>query len=144
FYRNQLWYRTVGWAQIIAALLLVFPSTAHLGALLFLPIIFNIWLITVGIHFQGTWVLTTLMLLANLWLVAWEFDRLRPLLALRPRTTRWRESATAWAIAFAVLGMVAYGGIYAINAGLARSTVGTSGFAVAAVAGGIFGVVAAW
>lgn len=144
FYRNQLWYRTVGWAQVIAAVLLIFPRTAHLGAFIFFPVIFNIWLVTVGIHFQGTWVITSLMLLANLWLLAWEYDRLVPLLTVRARGTTWRESTLTWVSAFAASGTVAYSGLYAFNIARVQSTIGLTGFVVAAVAGGVYGAVAAW
>jgi uncharacterized membrane protein YphA (DoxX/SURF4 family) len=88
FYRTGGWYQVVGAAQVLAALLLLVPRLAHLGAFLFLPIIFNIWVITVAVGFRGTWVITSLMLLANLWLVAWEYDRIAPLLAARPASLR--------------------------------------------------------
>lgn len=145
FYRNQFWYRSVGWLQVIAALLLIFPRTAHIGALLFLPIIVNIWFITVGVHFAGTWVLTTFMLLANLWLLAWEYDRLAALLAIRSaRAPHWREGSLAWAAAFGGFAVVCYAGLLAVNAGLVRTTIGVAGFGIAAVTGVVFGLIAAW
>ncbi len=71
------YYPFLGWAQVIAAVLLLVPRTATLGALIYLPIILNIWVITVAMHFRGTWVITSLMLLANLYLLCWDYDRLR-------------------------------------------------------------------
>ena len=41
-YQTGFYYEFLGWGQFIAAVLLLFPRTAHLGALLFLPIILNI------------------------------------------------------------------------------------------------------
>jgi uncharacterized membrane protein YphA (DoxX/SURF4 family) len=73
FYQNELWYRTVGLVQITASILLLIPKTAHLGAFIFLPIILNINLITFGLQFKGTPVITLLMLLSNLYLIAWEY-----------------------------------------------------------------------
>ena len=64
-------------APLAAALLLLIPRTAHLGALLFLPIIVNITVLTISLGFAGTWVITILMSLANLFLVLWEYDRLK-------------------------------------------------------------------
>ncbi len=85
-HRAGFYYEFIGWAQITAALLLLFPRTAPLGAVLYFPIILNIWVITVAMHFRGTWVITSLMLLATTYLLCWEYDRLKGLLPLRRRT----------------------------------------------------------
>jgi uncharacterized membrane protein YphA (DoxX/SURF4 family) len=145
FYRNPLWYHVVGWAQVVAAILLLMPRTAHLGAMLFFPIIFNIWLVTVGIQFQGTWVITSLMLLANLWLLAWEYDRIAPLLELRPsRRAQSTESYRWWALVGALGAVAAYGAIFALDMGLVRASLGAAGFAIAAIAGAVGGSIVAW
>ena len=82
-YQTGFYYDFLGWAQLTAALLLLFPRTAHLGAMMFLPIIANVAVLTTSVGFKGTWILTIMMCLAALWLVAWEFDRLKPLLFRR-------------------------------------------------------------
>jgi hypothetical protein len=88
-YHNGFYYEFIGWAQMIAAILLLFPRTAHLGALMFLPIIANIAVLTTSVGFAGTWVLTILMTFAATWLVAWDYDRLKPILfSTRSRPTR--------------------------------------------------------
>ncbi|HEY8563053.1 MAG TPA: hypothetical protein VIL74_21935 [Pyrinomonadaceae bacterium] len=74
------YYEFIGWGQLIAAVLLVFPRTAHLGALMFFPIILNIAVLTNAVGFAGTWLLTIFMTLAALYLVAWDYDRLKPIL----------------------------------------------------------------
>jgi hypothetical protein len=79
-YETGFYYEFIGWAQLTAALLLLFPRTAHIGALIFLPIIANIAVLTTSVGFVGTWVLTIFMTFAALWLTAWEYDRLRPIL----------------------------------------------------------------
>jgi hypothetical protein len=79
-YQTGFYYEFIGWAQMIAAILLLFPRTAHLGALLFLPIIANIAVLTTSAGFVGTWLLTILMCLAATYLVAWEYDRLKPII----------------------------------------------------------------
>jgi hypothetical protein len=87
------YYEFIGWSQLAAALLLLIPRTAHLGALLFLPIIVNITVLTISLGFAGTWVITILMMLANLFLVLWEYDRLKPVVLgtriERPRRFRF-------------------------------------------------------
>lgn len=88
-YETGFYYEFIGWGQMIAAILLLFPRTAHWGALMFLPIIVNIAVLTSSVGFVGTWLLTIFMSLAALWLVAWEYDRLKPILfAKRVQPTR--------------------------------------------------------
>jgi hypothetical protein len=79
-FQTGFYYEFLGWGQMIAAILLLFPRTAHLGALMFLPIIVNIAVLTASVGFKGTWVITILMSLAAIWLTAWEYDRLKPIL----------------------------------------------------------------
>ena len=66
--------------QLIAAVLLLFPRTAHFGALAFFPRIRNIAVLTNSVGFAGTSLLTALMALAATYLVAWDYDRLKPIL----------------------------------------------------------------
>lgn len=88
-YQTGFYYEFLGWGQMIAAILLLFPRTAHWGALMFLPIIVNIAVLTASVGFKGTWILTLLMSFAALWLVAWDYDRLKPILfSTRRQTTR--------------------------------------------------------
>ena len=119
FYRATAWYWLAGAAQVLAALLLLVPRTAHLGALLFLPVIVNITTITWSIDFQGTKFITLLMLLATLYLLAWDWDRLRGLWPHRlargePRPVR--ELALGAAL-FAAGGVAAAIGIAALRLG---------------------------
>ncbi len=79
-YNTGYYYDFIGWSQLAAALLLIIPRTSHLGALMFFPIIVNIAVLTNSVGFQGTWLITILMTLAATWLVAWEYDRLKPII----------------------------------------------------------------
>lgn len=79
-YQTGFYYEFIGWGQMIAAILLLIPRTAHIGALLFLPIIANIAVLTASVGFAGTWIITIFMSLAALYLVAWEYDRLKPII----------------------------------------------------------------
>jgi uncharacterized membrane protein YphA (DoxX/SURF4 family) len=82
-YRTGYYWRFIGLCQLAAAALLLLPRTATLGALLYFPIILNIFIITVSMNFTGTPVITGLMLLANLYLLWWDRDRLRGVFASR-------------------------------------------------------------
>lgn len=81
-YQTGFYYEFLGWTQIIAAVLLLFPRTAHLGALMFFPIIINITVLTNSVGFVGTWLITILMSVAALYLVCWDYDRIKPIFFL--------------------------------------------------------------
>ena len=83
-YQSGLYWQFIGVAQLLAGLLLMTQRYARLGALLFLPIIANIFVITLSFDFGLTPVITGLMLLANLLLVWWERPLLRVLLNQTP------------------------------------------------------------
>jgi uncharacterized membrane protein YphA (DoxX/SURF4 family) len=80
FYQTGFWYRFVGFAQILAAILLLIPRSSTLGATLFFPIVLNIVIITWSLNFIGTWVITTAMFLANLYLICWDYDKFKPII----------------------------------------------------------------
>ncbi len=88
------YYEFIGWAQITAAILLLIPRTSHIGALMFLPIIVNIAILTTSVGFQGTWIITILMSMAAAYLTVWEYDRLKPILLYsredKPRKFRYQ------------------------------------------------------
>lgn len=70
------YYTFIGAAQIAASLLLLIPRTALVGAIIYFPIILNICVLTYATRFDGTRIVT-LMLLANLFLLVWDYDRLK-------------------------------------------------------------------
>jgi uncharacterized membrane protein YphA (DoxX/SURF4 family) len=75
------YYKFIGVSQLTAALLLLIPRTTLLGALLYLPIIVNICVLTYATRFEGTRI-ATLMLLANLYLLFFDYARLKHVLPL--------------------------------------------------------------
>lgn len=76
------YYTFIGVVQLTAAALLLIPRTALLGAILYFPVILNICVLAYAVRFEGTRI-TTLMLLANLFLLVWDYDRLKHILPLR-------------------------------------------------------------
>jgi uncharacterized membrane protein YphA (DoxX/SURF4 family) len=76
-YRTGFYWRFLGICQLTVAFLLLIPQTATLGALAYFPLILNIFVITVSMHFTGTPVITGLMLLANIYLLCWDYDKLK-------------------------------------------------------------------
>lgn len=89
-YQTGLYWNFLGWGQFVAAVLLLVPRTATLGAILLLPIILNVFVITISIDFAGTPVITGLMLLAVIYLLCWDYDRLKVIVGAvlsRPQAT---------------------------------------------------------
>jgi uncharacterized membrane protein YphA (DoxX/SURF4 family) len=77
------YYTFIGIAQVAAAILLLIPRTVALGALLYFPIIVNIWVLSYAVRFEGSIVTSPLMVLANLYLLTWNYDRIRYILPFR-------------------------------------------------------------
>lgn len=81
-YQTGGWWQMIGAAQVLAGVLVLVPRLRTLGAVLFLVIIANIVGITVALDFGGTEILAVQMLLATIFLLVWDYDRLRPMLGL--------------------------------------------------------------
>lgn len=81
-YRTGYYWNFLGLIQLVAGILLLIPKTSFLGALLYLPIIFNIFFIVVSMHFTGTPYVVGLMLLANLYLLFWDYKKLKAIVSV--------------------------------------------------------------
>ncbi|MEO8112512.1 MAG: DoxX family protein [Ginsengibacter sp.] len=77
------YYTFIGIAQVVAAILLLIPRTVTIGALLYFPIIVNIWLLSFAVRFEGSFITSPLMVLANLYILVWNYDRLRYVLPFK-------------------------------------------------------------
>jgi uncharacterized membrane protein YphA (DoxX/SURF4 family) len=76
------YYTFIGIIQVMAALLLLIPRTALLGAIIYFPVILNICILAYAVRFEGTRI-TTLMVLANLYLLCWDYVRLKYILPFK-------------------------------------------------------------
>jgi uncharacterized membrane protein YphA (DoxX/SURF4 family) len=92
-YQAGAYWNFIGGAQVCAGLLLLIPWTTTLGAVLFFPIILNIFVITVALGFNGTPFITGSMLLASIFLLCWDYDRLKAV--VWPPATRSAARAPA-------------------------------------------------
>jgi len=81
-YHTGYYYTFIGIAQLLIAILLLIPRTAFFGALMYFPIILNICILTYAVRFEGTRA-TTFMLLANLYLLFWDFERIKYILSFK-------------------------------------------------------------
>lgn len=80
------YYTFIGITQIITAILLLIPRTSLLGALMYFPIIINICVLTYATRFAGTRIVT-MMVLASLFLLIWDYDRLKHILPFKQPQT---------------------------------------------------------
>jgi uncharacterized membrane protein YphA (DoxX/SURF4 family) len=78
-FQTGLYWRFIGLCQLTAAVLILIPRTSALGALMYFVLILNIFLITVGVGFTGTPLITGLILMASVYLLCWDYDRLKGL-----------------------------------------------------------------
>lgn len=78
------YYTFIGIVQVVIAVLLLIPRTSLLGAVMYFPVIINICVLTYATRFEGTR-LVTMMVLASLFLLIWDYDRLKHILPFRQR-----------------------------------------------------------
>ncbi len=99
-YQSGLYWNFLGWGQLIAGLLLVTQRYSKLGALVFLPIIANIFVVTISYDFHQTHIITGLMLCANILLLVWDWDTLKIIINKQPTysTIKRVESDNLWII----------------------------------------------
>jgi hypothetical protein len=83
-YQSGPYWMFLGLAQVLAGILVLSERTAALGAILFFGIISNIFLITISYDFSYTPVITVMMLLASMWLLFWDWHRIRNLFYADP------------------------------------------------------------
>ena len=144
FYQAHGWYRFVGFAQVLAAILLLIPRTATLGATIFFPIVLNIMLVTWSIDFRGTKYITLLMFLANLYLVCWDYDKFKAILPFsneekKPFNLR---KALPLAILGGIGGAMAFAFFAMVNQSFAK--LGIFGLIAGFIGGTVIGLLNSW
>ncbi|MFB9295017.1 DoxX family protein [Persicitalea jodogahamensis] len=76
-FHTGYYYPFIGVMQMTAAVLLLIPRTVTLGALIYFPIILNICILSLAVRFDGSHVTAPLMVLANLYLLCWNYDKIK-------------------------------------------------------------------
>jgi uncharacterized membrane protein YphA (DoxX/SURF4 family) len=69
------YYTFIGIVQVAAAIMLLIPRMATLGAFLYFPVILNITILTYATRFDGSLFTAPLMTLANLYLLGWNYEK---------------------------------------------------------------------
>ncbi|WP_226389069.1 DoxX family protein [Penaeicola halotolerans] len=81
-FHTGYYYPFIGYMQVLAAILLLIPRTTTLGALIYFPIILNICILSLSVGFDGSLVTSPLMVLANLYLICYDYDKIKYVLPL--------------------------------------------------------------
>ncbi|RZL13860.1 MAG: DoxX family protein, partial [Pedobacter sp.] len=81
-HNTGFYYTFIGVVQVLAAILLLIPRTVLLGALLYFPVIFNIFMLSYAVRFEGSSLTSPLMVLACLYLILWNYDKIKYILPL--------------------------------------------------------------
>lgn len=76
------YYTFIGITQVTIAILVLIPRTALLGTLMYFCMIINIGVLTYATRFHGTRIVT-IMVLACLYLLIWDYDRIKHILPFR-------------------------------------------------------------
>ena len=76
-FHTGYYYTTIGILQVTAAILLLIPRTALLGVLIYFPIILNITILSLALRFEGSLLTAPLMVLSCLYLLCWDYDKLK-------------------------------------------------------------------
>ena len=74
-HQTGYYYTFIGVVQLAAAIMLLIPRTVTLGAFLYFPVILNITVLTYATRFDGSLFTAPLMTLANLYLLAWNYEK---------------------------------------------------------------------
>lgn len=81
-YRTGWYWNFLGFMQVLVAILILIPKTTTLAAIIYLPIIINIFIIVVSMGFTGTPYIAGLMLLANLYLLFWDYKKIKRIVSI--------------------------------------------------------------
>lgn len=82
-YVTGFYWNFIGYYQIVIGFLLMLPYWKKLTPLLALPVTFNIFLVSISLQMKGTPIITSLMLLANLFLIFWHLKTYLPILKIK-------------------------------------------------------------
>ncbi|HEX9983370.1 MAG TPA: DoxX family protein [Thermoanaerobaculia bacterium] len=80
-YGLGLWAQFVAWSQVTIGLLLLSQRFATLGAVMLVPMLVNILVVTISLQWRGTPYVNAVLLLLNLFLLATDWRKLLPLVA---------------------------------------------------------------
>ena len=76
-YQAGVYWNFIGWGQLIVGFLLMSQIFSTAGAVAFLPLILNIFVITISFDSTNILIITSLMVLGNIYLLLWDWNKLK-------------------------------------------------------------------
>lgn len=76
-FQASAYWNFIGWGQMIAGFLMMSQLFSTLGAVVFFPIVLNIFVITISFESSSILLITSLMLLGNVFLLVWDWNKLK-------------------------------------------------------------------
>jgi hypothetical protein len=83
-YRSGFYWYFIGWGQFIAGFLIMSQIFSTLGAVVYFPIMLSIFVLTTAFQSPEILTVTSLMLLANIYLLLWDWNRLKFIILDKP------------------------------------------------------------
>lgn len=109
-YRSGFYWYFIGWGQLIAGLLIMSQIFSTLGAMVYFPIMLSIFVLTTAFQGPVFLIMTSSMLLANIYLLLWDWNKLKFVVLNNPgkyidQTTQFSRQKI-WAYIGILLGIV--------------------------------------
>lgn len=76
-YHLGVYAKFIAWSQVVIGLLLLTQRFATLGAIMLFPMISNILMVTISLEWKGTPYVNAFLLLLNLILLLWDYNKLK-------------------------------------------------------------------
>ena len=84
-YQSGIYWHFIGWIQLMAGFLLMSQRFSTLGAVVFFPIMLNIFILTTSFNSVGILTITFLMSLVNIYLLLWDWNKLKFIALTNPK-----------------------------------------------------------
>ena len=84
-YQSGIYWHFIGWIQLMAGFLLMSQRFSTLGAVVFFPIMLNIFILTTSFNSVGILTITFLMSLINVYLLLWDWNKLKFIALTNPK-----------------------------------------------------------
>ncbi len=105
-YQSGYYWYFIGWGQLIIGFLLISQLFSTLGAVAFFPLMLNIVIITTSFDSVGILTITCLMLLANIYLLLWDWNKLKFIVLPHPQHYADNNAALSKQKAWVYLGLL--------------------------------------
>ncbi|MEO9871688.1 DoxX family membrane protein [Ekhidna sp.] len=79
-HQTGFYWNFIGYFQIVIGILVFFNRFVVVSSLLMMPVTVNIFLISIALKMQGTPIITSMMVLGNCFLIAWNYENYLPLI----------------------------------------------------------------